>query len=225
MRSSDPRLRWTAWSGAALLGAALGCTLEVDATVLGSGLSVSEPRTVPEFGSIVVGDDLDVVVKYGSSPLILLHGDDNLLPMVVTDVRGDRLVVEVREGYQLDPPPRIEIHSPRLTSIAYQGAGTARVLGLEGEGVELVLTGSGSLEAAGRMRAVRVRAVGSGAVDLSQLEVDEADVDSIGSGDVAVRALRLVTVRSVGSGEVEVAGGARIDEKAIGSGRVVVRDR
>ena len=210
--------RLALWGGAALAAA---CTVEVQRTVFGTGEEVEEPRAVESFASVVVSDDLHARVVSGvERPLVVVRGYENLLGMVRTEVRADRLVIEVAEGFDLDPVPQVLIHAPELRSIAYRGSGKAEVEGLAGEHVELALEGSGSLRAQGEVTVLRLHTVGSGDVDLLELTACEADVDATGSGVVCVRVAESLDLHQIGSVEVSVAGGGTIERRSLGCGSV-----
>jgi hypothetical protein len=210
--------------GLALAGAlallAPACTVRFEETVRGTGVSASEVRAVDPFERVEAEDRLELVVEVGAGPLVTVHGDENLLPYVVVEVRGERLVVEVLDGYQLEPPPRVEVQAPRLAGFAGTGLVSARLVGVDAPELDLALVGSGDVEASGRAGRVRLESTGSGDVDLSHLVAVEAEVRATGSGDVRVHATERLVVRAVGSGEVVYRGEPRVDAKRLGSGSV-----
>ena len=170
---------------AAATGALSACTIQLEETVHGSGVPASEIRAVSGFEGLVVSDSLNVSVQVGvSSFLVTIHADDNLLTYVSTEIEDGRLIVEVQDGYRLDPVPRIEVRLPMLTSVSYAGSGRVRLEGVDGETLRLTLAGSGDLDASGRVMGLDVKLLGSGDFDLFDLVAEQAQVSATGSGDV-----------------------------------------
>ena len=209
-----------------LLGAAAAltaaCTLHLQETVHGSGNPASEIRTVDPFLSLYVSDGLEVEVEVevGTGPLVTVHGDDNLLPYVTAEVRGDRLEIGVLDGYRLVPAPRVEVLTRSLEAVRSIGSGTLRLADLDGERFELEVVGSGDVEARGRVRRLVVHATGSGDLDLFRLVADEVEVRSTGSGDVHLNVIEELDVTCFGSGDVSYRGSPRLSRTTIGSGSV-----
>lgn len=203
-----------------------GCTVELETHVVGSGIEVVVPHSVTPFDSLVASDGLEVRFHRLPTFLVEVHGHDNLVGHVaaVVDPEHGRLVVEVEQGYDLDPLPRVDVYAPELVSLSLSGSGRVVLDDLAGDELRIALAGSGDVVARGGVRQVRVRAVGSGDVRLAELLVQEADVEKTGSGEVYLTASDRVAVKAVGSGDVQVGGAAQVKSTIIGSGRIVRRD-
>ena len=102
-----------------------GCGISVNwdgPAVAGSGNIISDYRTVAEFNRIEVGGDFDVEVKVGEAQSIRGTGDDNLLPLVETKVRGHELEIDYDGSYRSRDDIKIAITVPRLSAIHSSGS-------------------------------------------------------------------------------------------------------
>ena len=190
--------------------------------VIGSNRIVSQRRPVSNFRVIEVRDAAEVVVRVGPSPSLVITADDNLLPLLRTDIRdGNRLVIESSRSYRTRRSPRITITVPRLSAFALRGSGDAVIDGVNGSELALALSGSGNVQARGRSGSLSVAINGSGDVDTSGLVAGSAAVAISGSGDAIVRTNGALTGVIRGSGTVHYIGRPTpIAVRVAGSGSV-----
>ena len=173
------------------------------------------------FEGLLVDDSLNVSVQVGaSSSLVTIHGDDNLLTYVSTEIEGGRLILAVQSGYRLDPTPQIEVRLPSLTSVTYAGSGRVQLEGVSGESLKLTLAGTGEVDAAGQVVSLEVQLLGSCDLDLFDLLAERVRVNATGSGDVRLFAREQLHVRRFGSGDVVYRGTPIVTQKGFGSGDV-----
>lgn len=174
---------------------------------------------------------------------ILIKGQENLLPYLVLTESGDKLEIEVKEGYRLEPtePLELTITLPVLNELALAGTGNGDLSGFKGD--ELVLSvagtgdivasqlelqrlegniaGTGSLElGSGSAQAIELNIAGAGDVLGSEMRGNEVEVNIAGSGDVAVRAQETLKVGIAGSGNIAYWGDPKVEQQIAGSGGV-----
>ncbi len=111
-------MRSTLLASAALLFSTSAC-----AAIHGSGVIRAEARPVTAFSELEVSGGLEVTVRRGDTPSVRVEADDNLLPLVRTEVKGDRLVVRTtaREGLSPTRPIQVAVTVPRLKALAASG--------------------------------------------------------------------------------------------------------
>ena len=209
----------------ALVGLALvGCFTSLE-VVHGSGVRQSEVRVMTPFERIRISAPFEVQVRVGGESLVTIEGDDNLLAYVETELDGSRLEIDVRDGFALEPPPRLVIDSVRLRELRVRGSGDAVILGAEGDELLLTIQGSGSIEAHGEVERLSVDIAGSGELRLTELKAGSVGVEIAGSGDVEVDATEELSVSIAGSGDVRYEGNPRVRKSIAGSGAVARLER
>ena len=216
------------------------------ATHTGSGKAATETRSVAEFQSITLEGSMDLVVKQGNAQELQVTADDNLLPMLETEVRGSgdsaTLVVRFKKGdsYHSRSKMQVSVVLPKLKALAASGSGDMRVdafstpalsISLSGSGdakleglttADLAIRVSGSADVVGSGSATRLKISisGSGDVRLAQMKADDVSVSIAGSGDATVNAEKTLEVSIAGSGDVTYSGNASLKSRVAGSGGV-----
>lgn len=188
--------------------------------VRGSGTVVSEERDVSEFDRIALegGGELSITVGDGES--LLLSAEDNLLPLLTTEVRDGRLELSSSESISPTRPIVYTIEARELAGVSVTGSGDVVATGIECATFGLDVTGSGDVDLDGRCDRLEVAIAGSGDLDGAELEVAEASISITGSGDVVVNATDELMVRISGSGDVRYLGDPATDVDISGAGDV-----
>ena len=209
---------------------ALGASLALSSCVAvrGSGKKAEETRTVPSFSAISLsgGYEIDVESSPGQTGEVSLRmsGDDNLLPLVQTNVAAGKLSVDSKEPLWPDLPITLAAKTGPITSLEVSGSGEGRVVGLSGDKVVIDISGSGKLELKGKVKELLLDVAGSGDIDAVGVEAEVVTIDIAGSGEAKVCASAKLAVDISGSGKVEY----HCDPKEVvqdiaGSGELVKR--
>ncbi|WP_162236600.1 MULTISPECIES: head GIN domain-containing protein [unclassified Sphingomonas] len=100
------------------------------------------------------------------------------------------------------------------------GSGDMTIGQLQGDRTTLTVSGTGTIAAAGSVRAMTltVTVTGSGDIDARQVQATEAVVSVTGSGDVAATINGVARVSLVGSGSATLGPGARCVVQRVGTG-------
>src|SRR5438552_10291154 len=96
--------------------------------VRGSGVRKTEKRDLPAFTSIETTGDFEVEVTCQKSASFEIEGDDNLLPLIETEVKGGVLRVTTTKHYSSRIGITLRIATPNLESVMSTGAGKFRIL-------------------------------------------------------------------------------------------------
>ncbi|HEX3483370.1 MAG TPA: head GIN domain-containing protein [Kofleriaceae bacterium] len=188
--------------------------------VPGSGNAKTETRTVPAFSAVEVTGPIDADIAIGPEPRVEITGDDNIVPLITSDVHGDRLEIGTRKNIRTSVHLIARITVPRLTGVTLTGSGDITAHGVQSDRLRVTLSGSGTIRADGTAREAEVELVGSGTVALDKLAAERASVSVSGSGDVAIAAGKALDVSITGSGDVTYRGDPELKKQITGSGNV-----
>lgn len=201
-----------------LLGA-LACTSS--AGTAGSGVAAKDSRQVPAFEQLRVNGAFAVEVELGPAPSVRVEADDNIVPLISTEVEGDALVISSRQSMHTSGQLKVWVTTPRLVAVEHSGSGSVQVRGITGERFAAALRGSGSIELTGRVDALAVDLDGSGSLVAVGLIATTATVELAGSGSAEVNASEQLTADVSGSGSVRYMDGAKnVARNVHGSGSV-----
>jgi len=192
-----------------------------DSVVRGNHQRAEQRRTLPCFERIRLLAAVDVSYQPADRCQVRLTGDSNLLDLIVTDVRGDTLVIDARRSFQSEGPLQVQINSPRFRELDVQSAADVHLRRLKGPDLTIRADGSSDLRADGRTGRLEVLANGSGTLDLGRLESNHVHVRVSGAADVIVHARDSLTVDLSGAGDVLYYGHpAEVNIKNSGAGDV-----
>ena len=220
----------------------LGCGISLDwngPAVAGSGDVTSENRSVPAFDRIEIGGEYEVLVRVGAGPSIVLEGDDNLLPLVRTEVRNGTLHIESEKDLRPRDEIRIDVGVETLNAIQSGGSSDVAVrdvrssafdVGVSGSSevvangefgdLSASISGSGEIHMNGTADAIDGKVSGSGELDLLEVRARSARIEVSGSGDATVQVSDRLDASVSGSGDVRYRGQPAIDMDVSGSGSV-----
>ncbi|UAL10345.1 GIN domain-containing protein [Caulobacter segnis] len=108
---------------------------------------------------------------------------------------------------------KITVIAPDVTKFDVRGSGDLDIRRYEHPALALTVSGSGDVEAAGRVEAIAIDNSGSGYVNLADLKAKDAVVDVSGSGGGAIFATNKAKIDISGSGDVEL----RTEPKSVSS--------
>jgi hypothetical protein len=189
--------------------------------IVGSGVGVSEARSVEPFTQIELDGSPNVTISIGEMRSVIVGTDNNLLPLVETEVQDDKLVIGLQENtsYRSDLGIQVTIIVPTLEAVTVSGSGNVLIMDMSGDHLELDVNGSGTITAHGAVESLLATVSGSGKVLSSDLQAAAADATLDGSGDIMVYATDNLKVNLDGSGNVRYRGNpAQLDQSVNGSG-------
>jgi hypothetical protein len=245
------KFRFISLLGVSLLVAAIasGCIV-VDLngcgkkTVRGSGEVVTEERQVAEFKTIKLKGSGKIVLKQGNQHSVTILTDDNILPLIETDVQNEELIIS-QQNYNLRPTTlEFDITVTDLKGIAISGSGEVvgknrfvsddfyadisgagdMALELDVADLETKISGSGFMNLSGKANRHDAKISGSGKINAFDMQVKSVSLKVSGSGDCKVNATETLYARISGSGDVFYKGHPRITSKISGSGSLESRN-
>jgi Putative auto-transporter adhesin, head GIN domain len=192
-------------------------------TVQGSGVHVTESRTVPAFGSVDLAGSNNVFIRVGEEQSVQVYGDDNLIDRVTTDVDATTLVIGSKPGsYSTSSPMRVEVSVPSLRDLTLSGSGTVMVSGVDGRRFTVTISGSGVVRASGTTERLDATVSGSGQAELGGVEASAVHAVVSGSGEIVVTATVSLDASVPGSGSIMYGGNPNDVTKSVtGSGEII----
>lgn len=209
-----------------LLAFQQGCVMRLRSnSVQGSGVARVQTREVDDFQSINLSGQGQVEVQIGSPQSLEITFDDNLLELVETKVVDGQLTISTRESYNSQLPLLIKITMPSIERAGLSGIGSMTLDGLDGQRLEVRVSGVGQLKASGKVQELLVRLSGTGDADLEELVAESADVTVSGVGNAKIHATQQVNATASGVGGVLIFGNPpEVQSKASGVGTIEMAD-
>ena len=191
----------------------------------GSGTSKTETRQLPSFSSIEVGGACTLDVTVGKPQSVEISGDDNILPLITTEVRGDRLMVRTEKPVNPQLPLRLAVSVPRLALVSVSGAARGEVRGIGGELFQFHVSGAANATLSGATKRLEIQASGAGSINAADLKAEAVEVQISGAGKADVHATRSLVARISGAAKVRYRGKpAQVTPEVSGVGSVTPMD-
>jgi len=192
------------------------------ASVQGSGHVVSEERSVAKFHEIHLQTSADVEVTQGPTTSISIEAEDNILPLIHTDVKENALVITNEQNVLTSKGITIRITTPDLSAVVIDGSGSVKTLtpfsgktftalvagcgdldaDLSYDQIKTSIDGSGDMTLRGKTQDYHGEISGAGSIHALDLQAETGSVDISGSGDGEVNCARALKAEVSGSGDI-----------------------
>jgi len=192
--------------------------------VHGSGVRKTEKRDLPAFTSIETTGAFDVEVTCQKSASFEIEADDNILPLVETEVKGGVLRVTTTKNYSSRGGIALRINVPNLESVRSTGAGKFHILDLKNASFKIESTGAATVVAEGQSKSIEISSTGAGKIDAHDLRANTADVRVTGAAGVEVNASDELDVTVSGAGRVTYSGNPKVNKHVSGAGEVTKKE-
>lgn len=190
-------------------------------SIEGSGSVRAEDRPVQGFDRVELATSGALTLTQSGSESLRIEADDNILPLLTSEVRGGTLVLGVRPNTSFSNASiAYTVTVASLEAVDVSGSGTATLLDVGTSALSVAVSGSGTVTSSGRADDLSVQIAGSGGFDGADTASRTATVDISGSGAVVVRVSDRLTASIAGSGSVEYIGSPVVEETVSGSGSV-----
>ncbi|MEO6328540.1 MAG: head GIN domain-containing protein [Ginsengibacter sp.] len=223
-----------------ILSAFLFCSCD---NISGSGQIQTENRNVGEFDGVQASGSMDIEVTDGNKVSVQVEADDNVLPYILTEVKGGVLEVYYKKNTSFNNVhTRVYVTAPVFTRLLVRGSGNivskntiksdesiaAKISGsgdinadVDAPEVKAEISGSGNLSLRGRTKIFEGNISGSGDLRCKDLLSENAKIGIAGSGTAHVYASVHLKASTVGSGDIYYSGNPSTPEiHKIGSGNI-----
>ncbi|HEY0380502.1 MAG TPA: head GIN domain-containing protein [Pyrinomonadaceae bacterium] len=190
----------------------------------GSGKTKVEKRSISGFKAVDISGAYAVEIVAQKEAGVEVEGDDNLLPLVRTEVNNGVLEIFNEKPYSSRDAIRVRVSAPQLDAVSTSGASDIVVSNVKSDDFNLSTSGASNIKVSGEARAFELELSGAGGVDAKDLRSENVSVHSSGAAEATVYATEDLSVSASGAGTVNyygdpknvsqhVSGGASISKK------------
>ncbi len=189
----------------------------------GSGTMATETRDVSGFTEVDLSGSGKALISVTGTESLTVEAEDNILPLLTTEVRNGRLVLGVKQGISPTRGIVYTITVVSLESVELSGSGLVSATGVDAGDFDVEISGSGTVVAEGAAGSLDLSISGSGSFDGEDLVSALGNVSLSGSGSAVVNVKDDLDVRVSGSGSVRYLGEPSVSVSIFGSGDVSKR--
>jgi hypothetical protein len=167
----------------------LALALSACGAIRGSGDVTTETREVSGFNAVNLAGIGELILTQGDEASLQVEAEDNLMRYLETEVRGDTLVLGIKESWRMNSiwptkPIKFYVTLKDITAVTITGSGSARAEKLEATNLELNVYGSGDIQVDEvNAKRAKVNLTGSGNIEVDTLTADEVHTSISGSGE------------------------------------------
>ena len=199
-----------------------GCHLG-SVQVKGSGKRVVEKRQVSSFTSISTEGAFNVEIVCQKDLSLEVEADDNLLPLLKSEVSGNVLKLSSKGNFSTSDPITFKISVPNLEALNVNGAGKMAITGIDNEQFEIEANGAAAIAATGATKLINIKTNGAAKIDTHNLRSARAAVDSTGVSKVDLGVCDQLDVTVSGPSQVTYRGNPAVNKTVHGPGKVEKR--
>lgn len=194
-------------------------------TIAGSGQIIRENRDLSPFDSVEVSGSMDVEITRGEELKCVVEGDDNIVPLVKTEVINRTLNIYVDQSFSINQTLNVYLEVPEISGVLLSGSGDIEFTDVTRDRVEILIDGSGDITATGEVEILTAKINGSGDMHLFNLYSENATVEVNGSGDIEVSVNNSLDCEINGSGDIRYSGNPTSVKRSVnGSGDIIQAD-
>ncbi|MEN8227245.1 MAG: head GIN domain-containing protein [Bacteroidota bacterium] len=199
--------------------------------VSGNGTVVEETRSVSGFTGVHVSTGIDVYLSEGDDFEVIVEADENLMEVILTELKGDMLVVKTdRVNIRRARSKKVHVTLPELSELRISSAGDCEgqtpftckdlklgissagdlSLEVEAERISLDISSSGDARIAGNTNILDVTLSSAGDLNAFDLVANKVDVNVSSAGDARVHATEEISMNVSSAGNIYYMGDARV---------------
>jgi hypothetical protein len=214
-------------------------------SVNGSGNVITEDRPVSGVVRVQMGIPGNLEIQQGPSESLTVTGEDNILPLLTTDVRGGTLTIRFRSSgnIHVNRPlqialtvknlDRLELGSSAKVTVnpittgdfrlILSSSGTIDIQEIQADKITANLSSSGDISIKGSANQLDLQLSSSGSFQAGDLQVQEANVRLSSSGEATLWVVKDLQANISSSGNVAYYGSPSVNQKTSSSGRLISR--
>lgn len=187
----------------------------------GSGTEAVNDRETEGFDQINVGGAFDLDVTVGPETKVVVSGDDNIVPLISTEVRNGTLHIKSEESINPELDLRVEVQTPNLEGLDVSGACDVEIRGIRGDEFDLDLSGASDVVLLGETGTLKIDASGASDLSARDLKAQHVEIDLSGAGSVEVTATESIDADISGAASVDVWGSpGEVSQDVSGAGEL-----
>jgi hypothetical protein len=191
-----------------------------DESVKGSGTKATETREVEGIQGIDLRIPADLRVTIGEPGPLTIEADDNILPLIKTEVRDGTLIISSDREYLTKDAPDIQLTLADLSTLSVSGGGDVWVNGLDNKALSVSATGAPEVRLAGSTDSLVLTATGAADVFAYDLATRKATATLVGAADVELSVAEELIATLTGGCDLHYKGDPEVTKTIIGGGDI-----
>jgi len=167
----------------------------------GSGNVITQSRSITDFQAVSFNGIGHLVIEQTGTNSLTVTADDNLLPVLVSNVVNGSLRLGVARDTNIGRVSQIVFHLTvvSLDALSAAGAATIEATDIDGETIDIHLSGAITASISGHADRQDISLTGASTYQASALDSREVVVDAVGASSVTLRVSERLDARVRGA--------------------------
>jgi hypothetical protein len=174
--------------------------------VKGSGNIKTETRDLPKFTGIDSGGAVEMEITAQKTQHVEIETDDNILPLITTEVKGDTLYISSEKRLSWNNPVKIRISVEDLDSLNISGASKAVATNVKADNFKLDISGASKVKLEGEAASFDAESSGASRVEAENFKAVKVNARASGASKVLVFAADSVKADASGASCITYSG-------------------
>lgn len=172
----------------------------------GSGKIVTQQRDVKGFKGVDVGNAFLVEITAQKDFSVEIEADDNLLPLIKTEVNDGVLEIETESRVSPTQQVKVRISAPDIDSLAVSGATNLTLNSVKNSSLSVDASGASKVKISGETTKLTAEVSGASKLDAEDLKTSKADVEASGASHIDVNVSEELSVDASGASKIVYSG-------------------
>ena len=168
----------------------------------GSGNIAKENREVSDFKQVDVSGAIQVEITAQKDFSVEVEADDNLLPLIKTEVRNGVLRIKSEGRFNTKNPVIVRISAPNIEDLDVSGASKVNLTNLSNEDLQIHSSGASKIKVEGTTVNLEIETSGASKIDAENLKAENVSVDASGASNVNVAVSNELKVDASGASNI-----------------------
>lgn len=192
--------------------------------IRGSGNVVTETRDIKGFNGVDVSGVFQVEITAQKDFVVEVEADDNLIPLIKTEIRGGVLHIETERRIKTASSLKIRISAPDIDSIQASGVSKVNLANVDNNELRIDTSGASKINLNGETARLSIEVSGASSIDAENLKAEAVAVNASGASHVSVFATGELRSDASGASRIVYSGSPRSIEKN-SSGASSIREK
>jgi len=187
----------------------------------GSGNIASESRDLRDFKGVDVSGVFQVEITSQKDFGVEIEADDNLIPLIKTQVRGGVLHIETDGRISTSNPLKVRVSAPDINDIDASGVAKVSLSAVNTDELRIHTSGASKVNVNGEAAKLFVKVSGASKIEADSLKAIDAEINASGASNVSVFASGELLTDASGASKITYSGNPKsIDKHSSGASSV-----
>jgi len=189
--------------------------------VKGSGNVAKDTRGLSGFKGVDVGGVFQVEITAQKEFGVEVEADDNLLPLIKTEVRNGVLNIETDKKISPSSPVRIRISAPDIDRLEVSGVANVTLNDIKNSELTLDTSGASKIKISGETAKFTADVSGATKIDAENLKTIDANIETSGASTVTINVTGELRGHASGTSKILYTGSpSNIQKSSSGASRI-----